>query len=164
MIDWYIRMISVFKGLNPNAVFGQIKDTSDFQKIMDASEQVEVRKNDRDSCRMYEQERFEVTKKMNNTLVDVEDAVQSIPEEAELRVNFAEVEVQKTPQDLREDRDWRLEKNLTTLVAILKDDDPDLTDEEAKQIIEKNKQSNSTLTGLSSRFELLTKPEGNLNE
>ena len=165
MIDWYIRMISVFKGLNPNAVFGQIKDTSDFQKIMDASEQVEIRKDDVDPCRVYEQERFEITKTMNNTLLDTEEGLQEIPEDAELRVNFAEVEVQKTPQDLRDDRDWRLEKNLTTLIQILKDDDPDLTDDEAEQILEKNKESNSALVGKTSRFESLIKQnEGNLNE
>ncbi len=164
MIDWYIRMISVFKGLNPNAVFGQIKDTSDFQKIMDASEQVEIRKDDVDPCRMYEQERFRITKKMNNVLASTEDSLQEIPEDAEIRINFAEVEIQQLPQELRDDRDWRLEKNLTTLVQILKDDDPDLTDDEAKQIIEKNKQSNSTLTGKKSRLELLTNPEEEVND
>ena len=49
---------------------------------------------------------------MNNALVDTEEGLQVIPEEAELKVDFADIEIQKTPQDLRDDRDWRLEKLL----------------------------------------------------
>ena len=157
MIDWYIRMIANFKGLNPNAVMSAIKDTSDFQKIMDAVEQMEIRKDDIEKCRVFEHDRFEITKTMNNVLVDTEEGLQPIPEEAEIMVDFAEIEVQKTPQDLREERDWRLEKNLTTLTEILMSENPDLTIDQAKEIIEENKTSNSTLSGKTNRLELLTK-------
>lgn len=163
MIDWYIKMIANFKGLNPNAVLSQIKDTSDFQKIMDAVDQMEIRKDDVEPCRVFEYDRFEITKTMNNVLVDTED-LQLIPEEAELMVDFADIEIQKTPQDLRDDRDWRLEKNLITLTDILIEDNPDLDEEQAAEIIANNKTSNSTLTGKASRFELLTKPEEVVNE
>jgi hypothetical protein len=163
-IDWYIKLIANFNGLNPNAVLSQVKDTSDFQKLMDAVEQMEVRKDDIEPCRIFEEERFEITKTMNNVLKDTpegrEAGLQEIPEDATLKVDFAEVAVQTTPQDKRDDRDWRLANNLITLIDILKEDNPDLTDKEAKKIIQDNKTANSTLGGKAGRFELLTKKEG----
>ena len=115
------------------------------------------------SLRVFEHDRFEVTKKMNNVLVDTED-LQMIPEEAELMVDFAEIVVQKTPQETMDERDWQLEKNLTSLVEILKEINPDLDDSQAEKMIQNNKTSNSTLAGKASRFELLTKPEEEVNE
>jgi hypothetical protein len=156
-IDWYIRLIANFKGLNPNAVLASIQDTSDFQKTMDAVNQMEIRKDDIDPCRSFEQERWEVTKTMNNTLVGTEGAegLQNIPDGAELAVDFAEIEIHKTSEDLREEREWKLSKNLITLAEILMKENPDLTQEQAEEIITKNKAANSTLGGTTSRFELL---------
>ncbi len=159
MIDWYIRMVANFKGLNPNAVMSAIKDTSDFQKIMDAVDQMEIRKDDVEPCRTFEQERFDITRTMNNVLVGTEEGLKEIPGDAVLVVDFADIEIQKTPQDLRDDRDWRLEKNLITLIQILKEDNPDLTDEQAEEIIENNKTSNSLLERKKSRFESLLNGE-----
>lgn len=156
-IDWYIRLIANFNGLNPNAVMSEIKDTSDFQKIMDAVDQMEVRKDDVEPCRAFEEERFEITKTMNNTLVGTPAAegLKTIPDNATLFVDFADIEVQRTPQDLREDYDWRLKKNLISLVEIVKEENPDLTDEQAEDILSKNKTANSTLGGTANSFELL---------
>ncbi len=158
-IDWYIKMIANFNGLNPNAVLSQIKDTSDFQKIMDAVDQMEVRKDDIEPCRAFEEERFEITKIMNNTLIGTPAAegLKTIPEDATLFVDFADIEVQKTPQDLRDDYDWRLKNNLTTLIEILKEENPDLTTEQAEEILATNKTANSALGGTASSFELLTR-------
>lgn len=163
-IDWYIRLIANFKGLNPNVILGQVKDTSDYQKIMDAVEQMEIRKGDIESCRVYEEDRFQITKTMNNVLAPTEEGLQEIPEEAKLLVDFAEIEIHKTSQEIRDDRDWALEKNLTTLVEIMIEDNPDLTIAEAERRIENNKKSNSTLTGKTSRFELLTNPNEEVND
>ena len=163
MIDWYIKMIANFKGLNPHAILSEIKDTSDFQKTMDAVDQVEIRKDDIEPCRVFEHDRFEVTKRMNNVLLDTE-GLQMIPEEAELMVDFAEIVIQKTPQETMDERDWQLEKNLTSLVEILKEINPDLDNSQAETMIQNNKTSNSTLAGKASRFELLTKPEEVVNE
>ena len=157
-IDWYIKMIANFNGLNPNAVLSQIKDTSDFQKIMDAVDQMEVRKDDIEPCRAFEEERFKITKIMNNKLVGTPggEGLKEIPEEASLFVDFADIEVQKTPQDKRDDYDWKLEKNLISLLDIVKEENPDLTDEQAEEVLTKNRAANSTLGGTASRFELLT--------
>ena len=157
-IDWYIKMIANFNGLNPNAVLSQIKDTSDFQKIMDAVDQMEVRKDDVEPCRANEEERFGITKIMNNKLVDTSagEGLKTIPEDATLFIDFADIEIQKTPQDLRDERDWRLQKNLISLVNIIKEENPDLTDEQAEEVLTKNRTANSTLSGTASPFELLT--------
>lgn len=156
-IDWYIRLIANFKGLNPNVVLSMVKDTSDYQKIMDAVEQMEIRKDDIEPCRIFEHDRFEITKTMNNALVGIEDGVKKIPEEATLMVDFADIEIQKTPKDLREERDWKLKHNLTTLIEILREENPDLNDEQATEILEENKTANSELGGTTSRLELLAR-------
>ena len=163
MIDWYIRMIANFKGLNPNAVLSQVKDTSDFQKLMDAVEQMEIRMDDIEPCRMFEQERFEITKVMNNTLVGTAEGkgLKEIPEDAKLIVDFGDIEVQMTPKDKREDLDWKLKKNLTNLVQILREENPDLTKEQAEEIIANNRTANGALGTVPNRFELLTQPQTN---
>ena len=164
-IDWYIRLLANFNGLNPNAVMSAIKDTSDFQKIMDAVEQMEIRRDDIEPCRMYEHERFEITKRMNNALVGTEgaDNLKEIPEEATLWVDFVDIEIQKTPDERRKDYDWNLQKNLTTLPQIMVELNPDLNIEQAKKVIADNKSNNSELGGTLSRFELLTKENNNNN-
>ena len=159
-IDWYIKMIANFNGLNPSTILSMVKDTSDYQKTMDAVEQMEIRKDDIEPCRAFEEDRFEITKKMNNiyseTPMGKKFELKNIPEDAELAVDFGDIEIHKTPQDMRDDWDWRLEKNLITLIDIVKEGNPDLTDEEAGEFIAENKRQNSTLTGKSSKFELLT--------
>ena len=125
---------------------------------MDAVDQMEVRKDDVEPCRAFEEERFKITKIMNNKLVGTPggEGLKEIPEEASLFVDFADIEVQKTPQDKRDDYDWKLEKNLISLLDIVKEENPDLTDEQAEEVLTKNRAANSTLGGTASRFELLT--------
>lgn len=143
-IDYRIKQIALMKGLNPNSFLAEVKATSGYSKIVDALEQLEIRRDDIEACRAYEHKRFEIIKKINNVaLLDNELKnkfnLKEIPENAELRIDFAEIKIEKTPQEIIEERKFKLEHNLETPVDWLKQENPDLTDEQAIEIIETNK-------------------------
>ena len=157
-IDWYIKMIASMKGLNSSTILSQVKDTSDYQKIMDAVDQMEIRKDDLESCRIFEQERFRITKAVWNKHAE-ELGVKQIPDGLELKVDFADIEVHKTPQDEREEYEFNLKHNLTNPVEYLMSKNPDLDIKDAEEIIKENKEINQSLVQQKSRFEdLLTTP------
>lgn len=148
-IDWEIKRIAQIKGLNPNTILSQIKDTSDYQKMMDAVEQLEVRRDDIEPCRVFEKGRFEIFRTMNNVLAGTKEGkgfgLQVIPEEYELDVDFADVEIMKTPEDKQKEREFEYKYNLSTPKDWKQEDNPDLTDEEAEETINDNKEFNKSM-------------------
>lgn len=157
-IDWYIKYIASMKGLNPSAVLSQLKDTSDYQKMMDAVDQMEMRKDDLEVLRVYERERYEVTKQIWNTHAE-ELGVDKINDDGlEFRVDFAEVEIHKTPADEQAEFEFGLKHNLITAAEFLMNKNSDLTLEEAQKIIEENRKINSVITRPQTRLESLINP------
>ena len=165
-IDWYIKLIANFNGLNPSTILSEVKDTSDYQKVMDAVEQMEIRRDDIEPCRVFEQERFNITRIINNKFVGTPEGkkwkLREIPEDVNLFVDFADIEVHLTPTDQRAKWDWELKNNLITIKDIAREINPDLTDEQIDEQLKDNKLVNSTLGGTLGTFELLAQ-EGNLN-
>lgn len=154
-IDWYIKFIASMKGLNPSAILAQLKDTSDYQKIMDAVDQMEMRKDDLEPCRIYEKERFRLTKLVWNTHAQ-ELEVEPIKDEGfEFKVDFAEIGIHKTTQDEQAEFEFQLKYNLITPAEYLMTKNPDLTLEQAKDIIAKNKKENDALAMKKTRLESL---------
>ena len=146
-IDYRIKMIAVAKGLNPNTILSEIKDTSDYQKMMDAVEQLEVRRDDIEPCRDYEKQVFEITKIVNNKAY--EDAelrnkfgLKIIPDDLKLKVDFADIKIELTPEQKWADRKERELRNMASAIDWLMEDNPDLTEDEAEEILSKNKEIN----------------------
>lgn len=154
-VDWMIKTSASLKGLNPNDILSQIKDTSDYQKMMDAVGKMEVRRDDVEPCRVYEKERFETLKTINN--VEARGAqgkefnLMEIPEDAELHIDFVEPEVIKTPEDEQKENEFNYKHNLSTPALTLMEKNPDRykTIEDAESQILKNKEFNRTLQGSS---------------
>lgn len=149
-IDYRIKQIAVLKGLNPNTILSAIKDTSDYQKMMDSLEQIEVRRDDLEPCRNYEKELFDITRVVNNTAAKdpalrTKFELQEIPWDIELSVDFAEIKIEKTNQELWADRNERLKLNLITPVDILIEENPDLSEDDAKKRLEDNRLINTTI-------------------
>ncbi len=144
-IDWYIMYVAGLNGLRGSDIISQIKDTSDYQKVMDAVDQMELRKDDIEPLRNYEKSRFDITVAVNNSFVGTDIGKQfklkAFPDGLVLKTDFADVVVHKTPQDLRDQRDWELPHGLSTVVDWMIEDNPDLTEPEAKERIEKNKKA-----------------------
>ena len=94
----------------------------------------------------YEKERFIITKAVNNsyvgTAVGNEFKLKTIKDDVKLRVDFADVVVHKTPADLIIQRVWELIHGLSTEVQWMMEDNPDLTEMEAREEIQKNKKEN----------------------
>jgi len=154
-IDWYIKYIASTKGLNPSAVLAQLKDTSDYQKIMDAVDQMEMRKDDLEGCRIYEKERYEKTKLVWNTHAKELNEKEIKDDGYEFKVDFAEIEVHKTPADEQAEFEFQLKYNLTTPAEFLMERNPDLTIEQAQKIINDNKKGNDSLNKKMTRLESL---------
>lgn len=154
-IDWYIKFIASMKGLNPSAILAQLKDTSDYQKIMDAIDQMEMRKDDLEACRIYEKERYRLTKLVWNTHAK-ELGVDELKDEGfEFKIDFAEIGIHKTIQDEQAEFEFQLKYNLTTPAEFLILKNPDLTLEQANEIIAKNKKANDLLSVKKTRLESL---------
>ena len=159
-IDWYIKFIASMKGLNPSAILAELKDTSDYQKIMDAVDQMEMRKDDLEPCRIYEKERYELTKLVWNTHAEEMGEQQITDDGFEFKVDFAEIGIHKTIQDEQLEFEFNLKYNLTTAAEFLMNKNPDLTLEQAEKIIEKNKKENDALKKQMTRLEQLTQETG----
>jgi len=170
-IDYRIKSIAVMKGLNPNTILSQVKDTSDYQKMMDSLEQIEIRRDDIEPCREYERQMFEIVKVVNN--VAYEDAelrnkfkLKQIPDDIYLVVDFADIKQEMTPEQLWADRKERESRNMGSAVDWLIEENPGLTEDEAKKILEDNKKINQSIGGQSvpSLFEQLNINEEQVNE
>ena len=164
-IDYRIKQIAVLKGLNPNTILSEIKDTSDYQKMMDAVEMLEVRRDDVEPCRAFEKRRFEVIKAVNNAAEKDSELkskfkLQKIDWDAELGVDFAEIVAQKSTDEIWKDREEREKRNMGSAIDWLMEEDPDIDEEQAQEILDSNKVINSTQKPLT-RFELKTKEQVN---
>src|SRR5512146_353370 len=91
-IDWIIKSVAVSQGLNPNSFLQDVKATSGYSKIVDSLEQSELRKDDIEPCRAYEDDRFNRTRKINNYYAQTVEGkaanFQEIPEDVYLSVDF----------------------------------------------------------------------------
>lgn len=136
IIDWHIKLIAVTKGLNPNSLVMETKSTSGYSKIMDALEEIHIREDIIEQARTYEKERFEITKSVINA--HAAEIGFSIPDNAELKVNYSEVNIPKTVQELWLDREMNYKYNLQKPADWLMEDDKDLDVEDANYRIEQN--------------------------
>lgn len=144
-VDWYIRLIANMKGLDPNRVLGKVQDTSDYQKIADLSEQIEIRRDTVDSARQYEQKRFNIVRTMNNMYYKNKQLqkkfdLKEIPEDCELVVDFADLDISKTVADKVLMRRHEAEFGISTPVDWYLEKNPDVTKEIAEEEIKKNKE------------------------
>ena len=146
-IDWYIKLLALTKGLNPNSFLADVQATSGYSKIVDSLEQIEFREDDIEAARLYEQERFNIIRTVNNYYAGTKEGngLKKIDEKLTLVVDFADIEVPKTPQEIREDRQFELDNNLSTPAQWLMQDNTDLDLEAAKKKIEENKVYNDSL-------------------
>lgn len=137
IIDWHIKLIAITKGLNPNSLIMETKSTSGYSKIMDALEEIHIREDIIEQAKMYEKERFEITRAIINAHA-LELGIKSIPDEAELKINFAEVNIPMTVQEKWLNRAQEYKFNLKTPKDFLIEDDKDFTEIEADNRIKEN--------------------------
>ena len=170
-IDYEIKQLAVVKGLNPNTIISEIKDTSDAQKQMDAAEMIEVRQDDLDACRDFELQRFEIIKAVNNTAYKDRElrtkwGLKEIPWDAELKIDFADIKIEPSQDQLWNDRTEREKRNMATPIDWMMEENPELTQQEAENILQKNRELNSQNNRQPSRMESLinrAKSAQNLN-
>lgn len=167
-IDWYIKYIASSKGLNPSAILAQLKETSDYQRMMDAVDQMELRKDDIEICRLYEKERFKITKIVNNTFIDSVEGkkfgLKKIDDDIEMMVDFAEVEIQMTPADKQAKREFEYTHNMSNEADWMVEDNPDMTLEDAKKKLLENAELKRSTTERKSLFDnLINQNNGDQN-
>lgn len=137
-IDWKIKAIAMSLGLNPTNFSVANKAESGFSRLIESVEQMEVKQSDIDACREYETNRFDIIRTMNNSL-----ELKTIPQDAELRVDFIDTKPTLSGADLWIDRAEREKRNLNTVVDWVMEDNPDIVDvNQAKTVLDDNKKIN----------------------
>ena len=148
-IDWYIKLIALTKGLNPNSFLADVQATSGYSKVIDSLEQLEIRQDDLEACRVFEKERFDVTRIVNNYYAETTEGraykLTKIDEDLEMLIDFTEIEIPKTQQEIWEDREYRLKYNMASPVDFIIEENPDEDEISAQEIINKNKLINDSL-------------------
>ncbi len=162
-VDWKIRQIGMLKGLDPNKYLADVKATSGFSKVMDSLEQIEIRRDDIEPCREYEDECFNIIRAINNTLIGTTEGkgLVKIPDEAFLQVDFPEIKMPMTAEEKQKDNDWKLSKNLINILDLAKQENPDIEDDKLKEQIIENKKINDELL---SRPQIEENPEEEIAE
>ncbi len=146
-IDWKIKLIALSKGLNPNSFLADAKAASGYSKIIDSLEQLEIRRDDIEPCRIYEDERFNISRSVLNYHMQFTGKEQGmIPADAGMSVDFAEIEVPRTADEKMKENEFKLAKGMTSVIELMKEQNPDLTDEEAEEMIKKNLEMNKKYT------------------
>jgi len=145
----------------------EAKATSGFSKVMDRINQIEIRVNDIEPCREFEEERFEILKKVNNYWAGVKGVdLKPIPEETTIKFDPAEIEIIKSVDEVWKDREEKEKRYMNTPKDWIKEENPDVSDEDATKQLEENKALMDELKQEpATNFEkLLNQPEEDLEE
>ncbi len=140
-IDNQIKLIAITKGLNPNTLIMETKSTSGYSKIMDSLEEIHIREDIIEQTRAYEEERFNISRAVINAHA-IELGIRAIPDNATLKVNFAEVNIPKTVQEKWLDRAESIKYNIATAKDFLMDDDKDISETDAEMRLQENAKFN----------------------
>jgi hypothetical protein len=151
-------MLALSFGLNPAMFSADVTSQSGISRIILMKEQLEQRTEDSEQCLLYERNRFNVIRTMNNSLVDKGfEGLVTIPEDAELMVDFVEIDTPMTIQDLWIDRNQRELRGMASPITWLMNDNTDIKSvEHAIQILQTNKELNEkygTSVSLGSRLD-----------
>lgn len=143
-VDWKIKLIALSKGLNPNSFLQDVKATSGYSKIVDSLEQLEIRRDDIEPCRQYEDRRFEITRAVVNYHANLPDkgSLKKIDEKSFLKTDFAEITIPLTVDEQIKQDEFDLDNNLISIIDLAKRKNPDLNNEEIIDTIMKNQQIN----------------------
>jgi hypothetical protein len=140
MIDWLLKDVQAIKGLAPESFSTQVRLASGVAKMQDNMDIEELRQDDIAILQNFEEDLFEVMARIWN----VHNPGKKIDEEADFSISFADQKVTKTAQEKVLEREFGLTNGTVSRLDIIMEDDPTLTDEDAreklKQILAENKQ------------------------
>jgi hypothetical protein len=138
-IKWQIELVALNNhlfvtfaqsgGEVPSGISLMIKDLERHEDFMD----------DKELYRQYEKEFY----KVEYALSEINSL--GLPQPSEFKVDFAEVEYPMTTQDKIMLNEYKLKHNLSTEAQLLAEENKDLSIEDAKKIIEDNRQVNQPL-------------------
>jgi hypothetical protein len=134
MIDWAIASIQKLKGLTPEQYQTEVNKVAGIAKSIDNSEIEEIRKSKTNTCRMFEADLYEVTKVVYNH----HNPGNKISESAEFSIKFVEPKIFESEQDKKTRREFGLSKGSLSIIDIIKEENPGMTDEEAQKKFESN--------------------------
>lgn len=161
IINYRIQLIANNKGLDPNIFSLEVKATSGFSKMMDRINQIEIRQDDLEPCKEFEHERYEVVKAVHNYEMTDVKGFKELPTESKLKVDFAEIDLPQTIEEKWKEREEKEKRSMATPVDWLMEENPDLTKEEAEEIIQNNKEFLDSTVNAEPRTNFQALIEGN---
>ena len=146
LIDYHIIQIALSKGLNPNNFIAEVKATSGFSKVVDMINEIGQREELLDPARNYENELFNIIRRINNTHVnESRGMLKLIPEDCTISVDFADISSPKTVEETWNEREKKLTHNMASVVDFIMEENPDLTREQAEELLRNNKLINDEI-------------------
>jgi predicted double-glycine peptidase len=142
-IDWTLKMIAMSKGINPNTFVAEVNSASGVSKLMDSLEQFEIRQDDLEPCRVYEDDRYDKTKKIIEFHKSEIEGYKKL--DGFFVCDFAEIKQNKTLQDSIKEDEYKYKYNLQTPLDVLRRQNPDLNNEELRKKYDENKMLNAEL-------------------
>jgi hypothetical protein len=133
LIDWYIKTAQMVKGLSPQQYSLESSVASGVSKTVDSSEIEEIRKNDQNIITMFEADLFDITR----TVYNYHNPNNKIDEKAIFSIQFQEQKVLENVTDRNARMKFDLENNLTSIVRLIKEKNPGMSDEEAQDEFKK---------------------------
>lgn len=168
-IDWKVRLLALSLGLNPATFSVDMTTQSGISRLILRIDQTEIRRDDLEQCKRYEYDRFNILRKMNNAIIEGDyadsDGLMVIPDNAELRVDFQEVEIPATAEEEWLDITNELRYHQTNLVEMLRKANPDIqTVEEAIEILDRNMELNEKYNVTLDPQEMDSRLQQNVNQ
>lgn len=145
-MDFVIRRIQLTlaqRGIPPSAFTLTGTPQSGYAMRLDRQALLDRRQDKVEYYRQFERELFDITRQVNNVHHPVK-----INENAVFSVDFDDLSFQTTKDEDNRDWSFRISNNVSTPIDVIRDSNPDLSEEDAKMRYEKNKSINSSKSAL----------------
>lgn len=141
-IDWDIKKNLSDYNIPKNAYEMEKTAVSGYSKMIDEIEIINTRKKHLAYCLNFENEMFEVLKK----LIEVEFG-EKFPDNSKLKIDFAELEFPKSQDELTKEMDASIKYGIKSPIDYIIDNNPELSRDKAELLFKENLEINSAISG-----------------
>jgi len=136
-LDYIYRRIGNSKGLSSNSLSNEDVQQSGVAKIMDSQELMIKKDTHKEIMKTFERDLFEKIKMVNNYY-----SKNKIPDDLSFMIDYKEDEPAVSVSDEIQKVNFKLENNLVSILQLVIQDNPDLSTEQAEQLLLDNKAIN----------------------
>jgi len=141
--DWKRKLILSNRGISPNAFNLERVAQSGYAKQMEEIETIQLRKNDIPKLRDFENRYFELIK----LIAEVQNLDEyKFPKDSKLVIDYPEITFPKSNDEIAKEIETMIKYNIKNPIDFIRENNSDLTPQEAEEIFLKNKEINLSLS------------------